>query len=522
VIDTKYKLTHAVPRLRKSAEDNRAKYIIIVPSSENVMTQNIIRKGRLADIDERASHFISSIVADAWLFHYDILVDLAHLRMLQKQSIIAQTTFQALKKSLLNIKERGYALLPKDVDDVHIAIETALMDDVGTVEAGWLHVGRSRNDEVATCIRMALRDKLLLLTDAVLSLQSTLLKLAAANQTTLMPGFTHLQHAQPTTLGHHLLAHYDALERDLARLGDCYARTNQSPLGAAAFASTGWPLDRDVTASALGFDGIIENSMDAVSSRDFVIEALATASNLMMTLSRLAEELILWSTSEFGYIELDDTFASTSSIMPQKKNPDPLELTRAKTGTVVGALTASLVICKALPYSYNLDLQEVTPHLHQAMSTAVDCTQIVDAILQTILVNKDRLVEMSSEGFTTATELADTIARATNVPFRTAHTIVGEVARIGKCDLDTIDQVGKKRVGKLLSDLGLTADDVREALDVTQNVAKRNVKGGPATSEVARMIKARSRRLRSRRRRLSQQKKGLQMAEKGLLYDSGA
>jgi argininosuccinate lyase len=486
------------------------------------MTQNIIRKGRLAEFDEHASRFVSSIVADEWLFRYDILVDLAHLRMLKKQAIIAQTSYEALKTSLLNIKERGYAQLQKDVDDVHIAIETALTEEVGNAQAGWLHVGRSRNDEVSTCVRMALRDELLDLKDTVLALQSTLLERAGDNVFTLMPGFTHLQHAQPTTLGHHLLAHYDALGRDLARLGDCYKRTNQSPLGAAAFASTGWPLDRDSAASALGFDGIIENSMDAVSTRDFVIEALATASNLMITLSRLAEELILWSTSEFGYIELDDKFASTSSIMPQKKNPDPLELMRAKTGTVVGALTASLVICKALPYSYNLDLQEVTPHLHEAMGTTIDCTRIADAVLQTIVVNIDRLAEMSSVGFTTATELADTIARATRVPFRTAHTIIGEVVRIGTCDLDTIDRVGIKHVGKPLSLLGLTADDVREALDVSHNVARRDVKGGPAGSEVTRMITARRRSLRSQRQRLSLQQNALQSAEKDLLHDSGA
>jgi len=499
-----------------------AKYIIPVPSSENVMTQNIIRKGRLTEFDEHALRFTSSVVADAWLFRYDILVDLAHIRMLKTQAIIGQSTYKALKKSLLNIKERGYPQLPKDVDDVHVAIETALTGDVGTAQAGWLHVGRSRNDEVAACIRMAVRDALLVLKEAVLALQSTLLERAAGNVSTLMPGFTHLQHAQPTTLGHHLLAHYDALERDVARLGNCYERTNQSPLGAAAFASTGWPLDRDSTASALGFDGIIENSMDAVSTRDFVTEALATASNLMITLSRLAEELILWSTSEFGYVELDDKFASTSSIMPQKKNPDPLELIRAKTGTVVGALTASLVICKALPYSYNLDLQEVTPHLHQAMDTTIDCVRIADAVLRTIVVNRDRLAEMSSVGFTTATELADTIARATQVPFRTAHTIVGEVARIGTCDLDTIDRVGIKHVGKPLSLLGLTADDVKEALNVSHNVARRNVKGGPASSEVTRMIKTRRRLLRSRRRRLSLQQNALQRAEKDLLHESGA
>ncbi len=482
------------------------------------MTKNIIRKGRLTESDKRASRFITSIAADAWLFRYDILVDLAHVKMLNKQAIISQATYEALKKSLLNINERGYTFLPKDVDDVHVAIETALTDEVGPAQAGWLHLGRSRNDEVATCIRMAVRDELLLLKDAILALQSTLLERSADNIFTIMPGFTHMQHAQPTTLGHHLLAHYDSLERDFVRSVNCYKRTNQSPLGAAAFASTGWPIDRDSTASALGFDGIIENSMDAVSTRDFVIEVLATASNLMITLSRLSEELILWSTSEFGYVELDDKFASTSSIMPQKKNPDPLELTRAKTGTVIGALTASLVICKALPFSYNLDLQEVTPHLHQAINAAIDCTRIVQAVLQTLIIDTERLADMGSVGFTTATELADTIARTTGLPFRTAHTIVGEVARNGKCDLDTIDQVGKKYVGKPLSLLGLTASDIREALDVSHNIAKRDVKGGPAASEVSRMIKARRTHLRSQRRRLSLQQDALQMVEKDLLY----
>jgi argininosuccinate lyase len=474
------------------------------------------------EFDKRASRFISSIVEDAWFFRYDILVDIAHVRMLKKQAIIAQTTYKALEKSLLNINQRGYACLPKDVDDVHVAIETVLTEEVGPEQAGWLHLGRSRNDEVAACIRMAVRDKLLLVKEAILALQSTLLERSADNLSTVMPGFTHLQHAQPTTLGHYLLAHYDSLERDFARLGNCYERTNKSPLGAAAFASTGWPIDRNSTASALGFDGIIENSMDAVSTRDFVIEVLATASNLMITLSRISEELILWSTSEFGYVELEDKFASTSSIMPQKKNPDPLELTRAKTGTVIGALTASLIICKALPFSYNLDLQEVTPHLHQAMSTAIDCVEIVQGVLQTLMINKERLAEMGSVGFTTATELADTIARTTSVPFRTAHTIVGEVVRIGKCDLDTIDQVGNKHVGKPLSLLGLTANDVREALDVSHNIAKRDVTGGPAESEVARMIKLRRKNLQSQMRRLSLQQSALKMVEKDLLnYSDG-
>lgn len=483
------------------------------------MPQNIIRKGRLAESDEGVSLFTSSINADEWLFHYDILVDLAHARMLNKKAIITPTTCNALKSALLKIHERGYALLPRNLDDVHIAIETVLVEDIGSAQAGWLHVGRSRNDEVATCIRLASRDALLSAMEAVLLLQGTLLERAGDHVTTVMPGFTHLQHAQPTTLGHHLLAYYDALERDIARLTSCYNRTNQSPLGAAAFASTGWPLDRDAVASTLGFDGVIENSTDAVSTRDFVIETLAALSNLMITLSRIAEELILWTTSEFGYVELDDQFASTSSIMPQKKNPDPLELIRAKSGSVAGALTASLMICKALPYSYNLDLQEVTPHLHTAIKTTTECARIAGGILNTLIVNKERLAHMSSVGFTAATELADTIARVAHVPFRTAHTIVGELARVGRYDLETIDLAGVQHVGKRLSGLGLTADDVSQALDVNVNVARRDVKGGPATTEVTRMMRARRRRLRVQKRRLGLQKSAIKKVEDDLLRD---
>jgi argininosuccinate lyase len=483
------------------------------------MTQNIIRKGRLAEPDTDVSLFLSSINADEWLFRYDILVDIAHVDMLNKQAVIAPTTCSALKSALRKIHERGYTQLPRNLDDVHVAIETALVEEIGGVRAGWMHVGRSRNDEVAACIRLATRDALLSAIEAALLLQQTLLERAGDHVNTIMPGFTHLQHAQPTTLGHHLLAYFDALERDLKRLASCYMRTNQSPLGAAAFGGTGWPLDREAVASALGFDGIIENSMDAVSTRDFVIETLAALSNVMITLSRIAEELIIWTSSEFSYAELDDRFASTSSIMPQKKNPDPLELIRAKTGSVVGALTSSLMICKALPYSYNLDLQEVTPHLHSAINATTACMKIASGILSTLIVNKDRLRHMSSEGFTTATELADTIARVTGVPFRTAHTIVGELTRVGKYDLETIDLVGKQHVGKRLSGLGLTVDDVSQALDVNVNVARRGTKGGPAPAEVTHMLKARRRRLRTQERRLALQRNVIKKLEGDLLRD---
>ncbi len=442
-------------------------------------------------MDERALRFTSSMLVDKWLFEYDIMVDKVHVVMLKNQGIISNDAADAILKSLEIIREKGYGSLNKDAEDVHIAIESVLIDMIGEEYGGMLHVGRSRNDEVATCIRMALREQIVQLMAKVVKLKMTLLKKAAENVETVIPGFTHLQHAQPTTLAHHLLAHYDALGRDFTRLSDCFDRTNTCPLGAAAFASSGFPLDRDFVAAMLGFEGIVENSMDAVSTRDYAIECLAVLSNIMINISRLAEEFILWSTSEFGYVEINDKYASTSSIMPQKKNPDSLELVRAKTGSVVGDLTSVLTICKALPYSYNLDLQEVTVHLEAAMRNTIDSIAISTGVLDTIKFKIELLDAESSTGFTAATELADTIVRRTKIPFRTAHAIVGELARKGIVDLETLDEVSKKRCGKTLSSLGLTQKDVACALDPHVSIKRRNVKGGPSPDEVSRMINSR-------------------------------
>ncbi|MGZ4912460.1 MAG: argininosuccinate lyase [Halobacteriota archaeon] len=500
---------------RGSEINNNRRFII------GLMTQGIIRRGRLSAPDELAAHFISSRATDEWIFRYDIMVDIAHITMLKRQGIITQPRHEILLAALGRIYKRGYDALPSEADDVHVAIEAALIADVGSEHGGWLHIGRSRNDEVATCLRMALRDELTLLNLNVFSLQDIILDLAEKNVGTIMPGFTHLQHAQVTTLGHHLLGYCDALERDGLRMTDCFWRTNQCPLGAAAFASTGFPLDRDFTAEVLGFKGLVENSMDAVSSRDFAVEALAASSSLMLTLSRLAEEFILWSSSEFGYVELDDSFASTSSIMPQKKNPDTLEMIRAKSGSVIGSLVAVLSILKALPYSYNLDLQEVTPHLRQAMLNAVRSTQIAVGVMRTVTINQERLADMSARGFTTATELADTIVRVTHVPFRTAHNLVGALARTDKRDLSTIDDIAIKQIGRSLSSLGLSQQDIDDALNVRKNVEKRTVRGGPATQEVQRMIKSRRQQLQRKRRNVLEQKKKLERAEMSLLHMSG-
>lgn len=361
-----------------------------------------------------------------------------------------------------------------------------------------MHSGRSRNDEVATCIRIRLRDELLSLMEELSGLRSTLLERAAENTETLMPGFTHLQHAQPTTFAHHLVAHSDAIGRDIERIISAFSRVNKCPLGSAAFASTGFDLNRERTRSLLGFDELLGNSMDAVSTRDFLIESASAMSNIMVNLSKMAEEIIIWSSSEFSFVELDDMYASTSSIMPQKKNPDSAELVRGKAGTVIGSLMALLSLCKALPLSYNRDLQEATPNMWRAVETTRSAVRITKGMIATMKVNTESMAEKSVLGFTTATELADTMVRAGGIPFRTAHQIVGVLARgDGNPTLADVDAVAKDVIGESLSNRGLTAEMVKEALDPVLNVNRRSITGGPAPAEMEKAIQQRREELKS-------------------------
>jgi len=390
----------------------------------------MFRDQRLGESRQDVLDYLSSRKADERIFEADLLVDKAHLVMLKEQGLISSEVCSKIMAALDDLMQAGSQSLGPG-EDVHEAIEAHILGEVGP-EGGRMHTGRSRNDEVATCIRLALRDEMLDLMAEQLSLIATLVRLAEKHTETIIPGFTHTQHAQPTTLAHHLLAHADAAGRDLNRLEDAYSRVNQSPLGAAAFASTGFKIDRHRTCNLLGFDGLVENSMDAVSTRDFILEVLAHLSILMVNQSRLAEELVLWSTSEFGYLELDNLYASTSSIMPQKKNPDTAELARGKTGSVLGSLMAVLSICKGLPLSYNRDLQEVTPHLWRGMDWARSTVRILDGCVSSLKFNLERLEISSGAGFSTATEIADSLVRITGMPFRTAHSIVGRIAASGR------------------------------------------------------------------------------------------
>ncbi|MCX8161682.1 MAG: argininosuccinate lyase, partial [Candidatus Bathyarchaeota archaeon] len=385
------------------------------------------------------------------------------------------------------------------MEDIHVAIETAVIKAIGEEIGGRMHTGRSRNDEVATCIRIALRKNILMVASSLMDLMKVILSIADANVYSLSPGYTHTQHAQPVTLAHHLIAYFDVFFRDLERLISTYRRVNMSPLGAAALAGSGFPLDRVRTAELLGFDGLVENSMDAVASRDFAIETLADLAIIVCNLSRLAEEIILWSTSEFGYIDLDEGYASTSSIMPQKKNPDSVELVRSKTGRVYGNLLAALTIVKALPYSYNRDFQDLTPHIWDSIDAVDSSIRIISGALATAKFNLDRL-RRSVYDFSTATELADTLVRVAKLPFRTAHTItaalIAEAISRGldpsSVDSKLLDDVSIRVYGR---PLGIPDEIVRSALDPIRVVEARCTIGGPSPMEVRRMISDRYRRI---------------------------
>jgi argininosuccinate lyase len=448
------------------------------------MRTDVVRLGRLSG--ERTGemmHFLSSMRADRCIADADVLVDIAHVLMLDKQKIIERGITKQLLPALLELYDEG---IPEEVfddrfEDVHAGIEAMLIESVGVDVGGRMHMGRSRNDEVATCIRIKLREELLKQMSALLKVREVLVALADQHRETIMPGFTHLQHAQPTTLAHHLLAYEQAFSRDFDRLKEAYLRVNQSPLGAAAFASTGYPINREYTAALLGFDGLVTNTMDAVATRDFALETLADLSILMATTSRLCEELIIWSTSFVKFVSLDDAFCSTSSIMPQKKNPDTAEIMRAKCGSVFGAFTGALMTVKGLPMSYNRDLQELTPGLWRGMRDAKASLRLLIDMLSSASFDAGRMKEEAGKGFSTATELADTLVRSYGLPFRTAHNIVGRAVQKGSLALSVLEESAQEvGPGISLKALGLTQEKIDEVLDVNYSIALRKSSGGPA------------------------------------------
>jgi argininosuccinate lyase len=435
-----------------------------------------------APTDSFVEAFNASTHVDARMYAEDIAGSRAHARMLTAQGILSDADLAAILKGLDEVEgeiERGEFEFTIALEDVHMNIEKRLTDKIG--DAGKrLHTARSRNDQVATDTRLYLRRRTNDLLARLRRLQQVLVDLAEAHADTIMPGFTHLQTAQPVTLGHHLLAYVEMFDRDAGRFIDARARMNRCPLGSAALAGTTFAIDREQTAAELGFDGPTRNSLDAVSDRDFIIELLAAASITAIHLSRLSEELILWMSAQFSFVELPDAFCTGSSIMPQKKNPDMPELVRGKTGRIVGGLMAMLTMVKSLPLAYNKDMQEDKEAIFDAFDNLEGSLRVFGDMLPGMQVNREAMLAAAASGFSTATDLADALVRA-GVPFREAHEIVGKSVAYcirEKIELHTMPEAACREI-----DSRLSVAMVR-ALSVEACVAARDHIGGTAPAQV--------------------------------------
>ena len=445
-------------------------------------------EGRTAGkTDPAADDFNSSIRFDSKMYRQDILGSMAHAAMLGAQGIIPTADAEKLAEGLegiLNDLDAGKLEFDPAAEDIHMFVETVLTERIGDVGKK-LHTARSRNDQVALDTRMYLRDESADITALVLSLVETLCTRAAENRATIMPGYTHMQRAQPVTFGHHLMAYAMMLLRDLGRLDDCRKRMNVSPIGCCALAGTTYPVDRRAEAASLGFDGIAMNSLDGVSDRDYCVELASAISLIMMHLSRLSEELVLWSSWEFGFVELSDAYTTGSSIMPQKKNPDMAELIRGKTGRVFGDLMALLTVLKGLPLAYNKDMQEDKENIFDATETVKACLTVMDSMIATMTVKPDAMKRAAQKGFINATDLADYLTKK-GLPFRAAYKLSGEL--VARC----------LKEGKVLEELPLEVyreyselfdGDLYAAIDLDACVAKRASEGGTSPESVDAQIK---------------------------------
>ena len=438
------------------------------------------------ETDKLVYNFNASITFDQKFYKQDIEGSIAHVTMLAKQGILTEQERDDIVRTLKEIRdevESGKLEITSEYEDIHSFVEANLIDRLGDTGKK-LHTGRSRNDQVALDMRLYTRDELLHTDDLLKELLETILKIMEANTETIMPGFTHLQKAQPITLAHHMGAYFEMFKRDRLRLHDIYERMNYCPLGSGALAGTTYPLDREYTAELLGFYGPTLNSMDGVSDRDYLIEFLSACATIMMHLSRFSEEIIIWNSNEYQFVEIDDAYSTGSSIMPQKKNPDIAELIRGKTGRVYAALTSILTTMKGIPLAYNKDMQEDKELTFDAYDTVKGCLALFNGMLKTITFHKDIMEQSAKHGFTNATDAADYLVNH-GVPFRDAHGIVGRLV------LYCIDK------GIALDDMSLEEykaispvfeEDIYEAIDVHTCVDKRNTIGAPGPKAMEQVI----------------------------------
>jgi len=425
----------------------------------------------------------ASIDYDKRFYNQDIEGSKAHATMLAATGILTEQDKDAILNGLDQVKseiDAGTFTFSRALEDIHMNVESRLKDIIGE-PAGRLHTGRSRNDQVATDFKLYVRDTLDTFIAQIKTLQLEMIKRAEEEAETVMPGFTHLQSAQPVTFGHHMMAYVEMLGRDVSRFYGARKRLNESPLGAAALAGTSFPIDREMTASALGFERPTANSLDAVADRDFVLEALSTASICAMHLSRLSEELVIWSTAQFRFVTLSDKFSTGSSIMPQKRNPDAAELIRAKIGRITGALTSLMIVMKGLPLAYSKDMQEDKEVAFDAFDSLSLALAAMTGMINDLKVNRESMREAAGSGFSTATDLADWLVREANVPFRDAHHITGSAVAMAEakgCDLDALTIEDFKKVDDRID------SRVFKVLSVENSVKSRTSYGGTAPNNV--------------------------------------
>jgi argininosuccinate lyase len=452
----------------------------------------MLHGGRLGNVRDDVAHFTSSRKDDNRLADAVLAINKAHVAMIMEQKIIQQEPGAQILAALSKLSA---STLDPNAEDVHMAIEEAVLAETGPEVGGNMHTAKSRNDQVTTAIRMTLRNELQAIMQQILEMQKNLLDTAAKHLGTIILEYTHLQAAQPVTYAHYLVSQYDALSRDLQRLQGAYERVNQSPLGAGAMATTSFPLNRKRTAELLGFNDVLENSIDAVGSRDFIVETIAALTLTAVNLSRFAEDLIIWSSAEFSTVELPDEFTSTSSIMPQKKNPECLEVIRARASYALGDYVAAAATIKSLPTTYNLDFQEVTPKLWAATDNLKASLNIFTQLVPHIKVSSN-VEEKAAAGFVGATELANMLVRKYNVAFRTAHKIAGALVKAliesKQTLLDAtpqlLQQVAKDSAGL---DLTIKMEDIVECTNPRKLVETYKVQGGPSPVEVERALKER-------------------------------
>lgn len=437
--------------------------------------------------EEMVDDFHSSISFDFRLYKHDILGSIAHVHMLGECNIISKEDAQKITQGLLDILkaiESGEIQFRTDAEDIHMNIEALLIQRIGDVGKK-LHTGRSRNDQIALDMRMYVKDSIIEVTNHLSKLGYTLLEIAEKNVDTILPGYTHLQKAQPITLAHHLMAYFQMFIRDIQRFQDCLTRVDVMPLGSGALAATTYPLDRQMVADILGFSKISSNSLDAVSDRDFCIEFISAASITMMHLSRFCEELILWSTHEFQFVEMDDSYSTGSSIMPQKKNPDVAELIRGKTGRVYGDLISLLTTMKSLPLAYNKDMQEDKEAFFDARDTLLKCLKVFTGMLRTLIFRKENMLQGAKGGFTNATDAADYLVKK-GLPFRTAHEIIGKL--VLHCIKKQKDLLSLS-LEEFQSFSSLFDEDIFDAISLDTCVNERKLPGGPSRESMTASIK---------------------------------